>query len=93
MESEKDERLWRIARNRAAFKKNVYSYIIMNCFFWAIWWFTQGHASDYNGIPWPIWATLGWGLGLAMQYFKAYNGDKDDLTQQEYERLKREKGL
>jgi hypothetical protein len=36
---------------------------------------------------------LGWGVGIAFQYFDAYQGSKQELEQQEYEKLKREKGL
>jgi hypothetical protein len=92
-EQQKDERLWKIARQRAEFKKSLYSYIIVNAFLWGIWWFTIGKDAGFNGYPWPIWVMLGWGIGLAFQYFKAYNGDKETLAQQEYEKLKKEKGL
>jgi hypothetical protein len=96
MEQEKDETLWRIARQRASFRRSLYSFIIVILFLWAIWWFTSG--TDYladgrRGIPWPCWVMLGWGFGLAMQYFKAYHGNKQDLTNQEYEKLKREQNL
>src|SRR5690349_1707888 len=33
---EKDEKLWRIAKKRAEFKKHLYTYIIINAFLWAI---------------------------------------------------------
>ncbi|MDE3234579.1 MAG: 2TM domain-containing protein [Bacteroidota bacterium] len=92
MEQQKDERLWRIAKQRADFKKGLYSYIIVNSFLWAIWYFTIGREAGFDGYPWPIWPMLGWGLGLAFQYFKAYNGDKRDLAEREYERLKNEQG-
>ena len=92
-EQQKDDRLWRTAQRRAEFKKSVFSYIIVNTFLWSVWWFTTGRQSGFNGYPWPIWVMLGWGLGLGMQYFKAYNGDKDSLTEQEYEKLKKEKQL
>ncbi len=90
-EQEKDERLWRTAKRRAEFKRSLFSYIVVVCFMWGVWWFTMGRSQGFNGYPWPIWIMLGWGLGLAFQFFKAYNGDKDDLAQQEYERLKKER--
>ncbi len=93
MQTENDERLWRIARKRADFKKNLFVYLVINTFLWAIWWFTIGRNVGFRGYPWPIWVMLGWGIGLAFQYFNAYNGTKEELTQQEYEKLKRDKGL
>ncbi len=92
-EQQKDDRLWRTARRRADFKKSLFNYLIIIAFFWAIWWFTTGKNEGFNSYPWPIWVMLGWCLGLGFQYFKAYNGDKQDLAEQEYERLKKEKGL
>jgi hypothetical protein len=89
-ESEKDERLWRTARRRANFKRSLFSYFIVNAFLWGVWWFTTGQYSGYGGYPWPVWVMLGWGVGLAFQYFNAYNGDRNDLAEQEYERLKKE---
>ncbi len=89
MEPNKDERLWRIATKRAAFRKSLYSYLIINAFLWAIWWVTTGRITGRHGYPWPVWVMLGWGIGIAFQYFNAYNGDKHDMTQEEYEKLKR----
>lgn len=91
METTKDERLWRMARKRADFKKNLYSYLVVITFLWGIWWFTTGYDKGFHGYPWPIWVMLGWGLGLGFQYFGAYNGNKQDLAEQEYEKLKKEK--
>lgn len=82
-----DEKLWRIARKRAAFKKNLFSYIVIVAFLWAIWWFTIGHRQGY---PWPVWVMLGWGLGLGFQYFDAYTGSRQDLAVEEFKRLKNE---
>jgi hypothetical protein len=96
MEQPKDEKLWRIARQRASFRRNLYSYIVVILFLWAIWWFTGSRRYLETGsrnIPWPSWVMLGWGVGLAMQYFKAYHGNKEDLTDQEYEKLKKQQNL
>jgi hypothetical protein len=36
---------------------------------------------------------LAWGIGLAFQYFNAYHGDKEELADKEYERLRKNKEL
>jgi hypothetical protein len=92
MEQPRDEKLWRIARRRAEFRKSLYSYIFVNGFFWAIWWFTTGRLGNF-GFPWPVWVMLGWGVGLAKQYYDAYHGDKEFVAEKEYEKLKRKHGL
>jgi len=89
-----DQRLWRIAKKRADFKRHLITYVIMNVFFWAIWWFTNGHNGIGNwAAVWPVWPMLGWGLGIAFQYFEAYgHTDKETAVQQEYEKLKKQQG-
>lgn len=88
MNQQNDERLWRIARKRASFKKNLFSYIVVNAFLWGIWWFTTGRHGGSQRYPWPIWVMLGWGMALGFQYFEAYNGSKQDLASEEYKKLK-----
>src|SRR5690242_20194753 len=90
---QRDEQLWRIAKKRAGFRKHLYTYIIIVCFLWGIWWFTIGRDEGFSGYPWPIWVMLGWGIGLAFNYFDAYHGSHEEMTQQEYEKLKRERGI
>ena len=90
MEPTNDERLWRIARRRAAFKKSLYSYLVINAFLWAIWWVTAGRHSGFHSYPWPIWVMLGWGVGLGFQYFDAYTGNKHDMAIEEFKKLKKE---
>lgn len=88
MEPTNDERLWRLARRRAAFKRHLYIYLVINAFLWAIWWFTTGHRN--GSYPWPVWAMLGWGVGLGFQYFDAYSGNKQDMAIEEFKKLKKE---
>lgn len=87
----KDERLWNMAKKRAAFKRNLYSYIVINVFLWLLWWFTSGrHDKDGDyGMPWPAWVTLGWGIGVAFNYFDAYHRSGSNLEEREYDKLKR----
>jgi hypothetical protein len=81
-----DDPLMKIARKRVGFKKNFASYVIVNGFLWAIWYFTD------RGYPWPIWPMLGWGVGIAFNYVDAYELDKSDMVNKEYEKLKKERG-
>ena len=85
----KDPQLWKIAQKRAAFKQHLQSYIVINGFLWVIWYMTDNHF--FKGIPWPLWSTAGWGIGLAFDYFDSYHGDKNTMAQNEYDKLKKEK--
>lgn len=87
-----DDILKKIARRRVEFRKNLYSYLVVNGFMWAIWWFTTGQWGVV-GIPWPIWVMLGLGLGLLKQYYDAYQGISEDQIEKEFERLKRKQQL
>lgn len=89
METPNDEYLWKLATKRANFRKNLYSYLTIVAFLWAIWWFTGGSDPGSNHYPWPVWVMLGWGLALGIQYFDAYGGNKKDLTMEEYKKLKK----
>lgn len=92
MDKHIDSRLWQIAKKRARFKRHLTTYLVMCIFFWAVWWFTQGRSYGIRNwtSAWPIWAMLGWGLGIAFQYFDAYGpADRQSAVEQEYEKLKR----
>jgi len=90
MDSNRDEQLWRQAKQRARFQRSLVSYFVINAFLWILWWFTAD-TKNFHGIPWPAWVILGWGLGLVFQYFAAYGGSKENLVDREYEKLKRER--
>ena len=86
---QRDEMLWGIAKKRAKFKKSLLTYLIMNAFFWAIWFFSNDDFAWHMGhFPWPLWVTFGWGIGIAFQYSDAYLFHKGDAVQKEYEKLK-----
>ncbi|MBA3970820.1 MAG: 2TM domain-containing protein [Bacteroidetes bacterium] len=86
----RDEHLWRIAKKRAGFKKQLASYLIINGFLWVMWFLTQGKYGDIDdgGFPWPIWCSLGWGIGLAFSYYGAYHDNRESDTMKEYQKLK-----
>jgi hypothetical protein len=91
----KDPALWEIAQKRAGFKKHAVSYVIVNLFLWGVWYFTDSASDEMNfsnwrwhHYPWPIWTTLGWGIGLAFNYAGAYIYPKTNAVDQEYQKLK-----
>lgn len=86
---QRDERLWKIAKSRTAFRTSLMVYLIMNGFFWALWFVTTNRYE--GGTPWPVWPGLGWGLGLAFQYVHAFHQDPFGDTLREYEKLQAEK--
>lgn len=89
----KDPILWEIAKKRASFKSHLMTYIIVNAFLWALWYFTTYRHSEgrWNPYPWPIWTTLGWGIGLAFHYAGAYVFPKANSVETEYEKLNNKK--
>lgn len=86
---EKDPDLWRIAKKRAAFKKHLFSYIVVNGMLWCIWAFQ--HKPWHGGFPWPAWVSLFWGIGLLFNYYEAFHGNDYDMAEHEYEKLKKER--
>jgi hypothetical protein len=87
METEKDMALWRIAKKRVEFKRHLATYIIINGMFWLLWYFTESQENDRE-FPWPVWPMLGWGVGLAFSYMKAYVYTRHNSIEKEYEKLK-----
>ena len=86
MEQVKDDRLWKIAKRRAAFKIHLAAYMAMSIFFWLIWFFTSNHYPDH-GYPWPIWPMIGWGIGLVAHFTSAYGFYNSNSTEREYNKL------
>jgi len=89
----KDERLWKIARKRASFKKHLFSYFWINLLLWLIWLFTNKFNvkfvfEDGYNIPWPLYVTFFWGIGLVLDFIGAYKMNHEDLTEKEYKKLK-----
>ena len=90
----KDPELWEIAQKRAAFRKHFSTYIIVNGFLWALWFVTGNQHKgfdvtqwDAHHYPWPIWTTLGWGIGIAFHYASAYIFPRSNAVEQEYQKL------
>lgn len=85
----KDRHLWEIAEKRASFKSHIIIYLIVNVFLWLLW-AIDGANTNHKGIPWPLWSTVGWGVGLTFHYIGAYVYPKGNSVEREYEKLKNE---
>jgi hypothetical protein len=87
----RDPYLWQKAKARAKFQSHLVVYLVVNAGMWTVWALTNDH--HRGEVPWPIWATAFWGLGLVMRGIAAYGGlSREQRTQREYERLVREQG-
>ena len=82
----RDERLWKIAKRRAEFKKHLVTYIVVNIFLWGVW-IVTGITKNHFSYIWPVWVSFGWGIGLVFNYIGAYTGFKDSITEKEYQKL------
>lgn len=84
----KDPILWEIAQKRASFKVHLAAYLIVNLFLWALWYFTGANWRDGSFFPWPLWTTLGWGIGVAFHFVAAYVFPRANSVENEYQKLK-----
>ncbi len=88
---QKDKQLWEIAEKRASFKSHFIIYLLVNVFLWILWLLNEDKLNV--GIPWPVWTTLGWGIGITSHYLGAYVYPKSNSVEREYEKLKKEHQL
>jgi hypothetical protein len=66
----------RIKRKRQ-FQYQVLIYVVINVLLWVLW-----AAADF-GFPWPIFVTVGWGIGLGAQAWHIYGGGGRPITEAE----------
>lgn len=76
---------FRRLKKRQDFRAHLLVYVVVNAFLWALWALTS------QGFPWPVFVTLGWGIGVVMNAWDAYW--RHDITaadvDREVERLRR----
>lgn len=81
-----DPQLWLIAQRRTSFKAHLMSYLVINAFLWGIWFFT---GRQQGVMPWPVWPSLGWGVGLFFHFMGAYIFPSANSVEREYQKLNR----
>lgn len=88
---QKDIELWKLARKRAGFKSHRISYLIINAFLWALWAFSGNGFNDHSSFPWPLFTTIGWGIGLAFHFAGTYIIIENNMAEREYQKLIKKK--
>ena len=84
----RDLRLWQVAKRRAKFQGHLLVYLLVNGGLWALYFLTLD-SHGFRGVPWPLWTSLFWGIGLVSQGLCAYSGlNRGERIQREYERLR-----
>lgn len=58
-------------KRKREFRAAIAAYLIVNAFLWIIW-LLSDERGDANGIPWPLWVTVFWGLGMVMSAWNVY---------------------
>jgi hypothetical protein len=86
----RDQRLWQVAKARTKFQSHLVTYFVVNAGLWLLWCLNtrsfEPRQHDY--LPWPIWSTVFWGVGIVAQGLAAYGSlNRGERTQREYERL------
>lgn len=87
----RDQRLWQIAKARTKFQGHLFTYLVVNAGLWLLWAFTTSsfEPRHHEYLPWPIWASVFWGVGVVSQGLTAYGSlNQGERTQREYERLR-----
>jgi hypothetical protein len=85
---DRDPQLWAIAQKRASFKYHLAVYVVINIFFWVLWYFSGARIEERANWPWPVWPMFGWGIGLVFHYLGAYVFPRDNSVEREYDKLK-----
>lgn len=80
----RDPKLWEIAKRRASFKYHLATYVVVISAMWIFWYFVSG---EYNSYPWPIWPTMGWGIGLLFHFLGAFVFPHENGVEKEYEKM------
>ena len=64
------EQALRRLKQRRDFKAHALIYVLVNAVVWTIW--TIVALSSHSWWPWPVFITLGWGIGLVMNAWDVY---------------------
>lgn len=66
---------------KRGFSAALVSYVIVNAALWIIW----ALGDDHAGVPWPLWVTVFWGVGMAFSAWNVYGAkpiSEDDIQRE-----------
>jgi hypothetical protein len=72
----REQAIQRIKRKRM-FQYQLLIFVVVNVLLWVLW-----AATDF-GFPWPIFVTVGWGIGLGTQAWHIYGAGGRPITEAE----------
>jgi hypothetical protein len=58
-------------KRKQEFRAAIAAYVVVNAALWIIWALSD-ERGDANGIPWPLWVTAFWGLGMVLSAWNVY---------------------
>ena len=82
-----ESKLRAIARKRAAFKRHLFIYGLVNTFLVLV------NLLTTPDKPWAAGPLLGWGVGVLFHAYFTYWGAPDSLEDREFAKLKKQQGL
>ena len=82
------EQALRRVKKRRDFHTHAFAYVMINVLIWGVWAIIG--ATSGSWFPWPLWVTLGWGIGLAFNAWDVYlrRPIAEDEVQREIDRLR-----
>jgi hypothetical protein len=75
----REEAIKRIKAKRD-FQLHLVVFVLVNALVWIIW------AATGAGFPWPIFVTLGWGVGIVANWWTVYGAGGRPITEDEIRR-------
>jgi len=69
-------------KKRREFATHLFAYVLINLVVWGVW-LVIG-LSSHSWWPWPVFVTLGWGIGIAFNAWDVYM--RHPITEDDVER-------
>jgi hypothetical protein len=58
-------------KGKRDFRGHLATFVCVNAILWVVW-LLGGAETDAEGIPWPLWVTGGWGIGVILHAWNVY---------------------